>query len=341
MNNYKNKRNRAILLAVLGMAGIIAVFTIKPRHKKWIANSGITWNTEYTIKYFHDTDLSDSIIATMRTVELSVSPFNKISRLTAINDNRTDTLDQLLLTLYKHSSAINRESGGAFDPTVSPLVNLWGFGYEKTAAPGTHTIDSILQFVGIGKTRLDGMRLIKSDSRTTFNFSAIAKGLGCDEVGRMLERNGVENYLVEIGGEIVAKGKNPGNKLWRISIDKPIDSNDTVMHSSAGIIEISSCGIATSGNYRNYHSDSSGNKIAHTINPKTGMPEQSDVLSATVIAPDCMTADAYATTFMVLGLKRSKELIAKHPGIAAMLITSGPDGKFSAWKSDGFPQFVQ
>jgi len=335
------KRTKAIILAIIGIIGIIVVFTIKPERKRWINNSGITWNTEYNIKYCHHTNLSDSIISVLREVELSVSPFNKKSRITAINENRSDTLDGYLSRLYDKSVEINRESGGAFDPTVSPLVNLWGFGYEKTGKANRQAVDSILMFVGIDKTRKEGIRIVKSDGRTTFNFSAIAKGMGCDEVGRMLERNGVTDYIVEIGGEITAKGHNPKGQKWRISIDKPINANDTVIHHSAGIVEITNCGIATSGNYRNYHTDSAGNKVAHTINPRTGMPEQSDVLSATVIAPDCMTADAYATTFMVLGLEKSKKLLDKHPEISAMLITSDNGNSFKIWESGNFPKMRQ
>jgi thiamine biosynthesis lipoprotein len=335
------KRTKAIILAIIGIIGIIAVFTIKPERKRWINNSGITWNTEYNIKYCHHTNLSDSIISVLREVELSVSPFNKKSRITAINENRSDTLDGYLSRLYDKSVEINRESGGAFDPTVSPLVNLWGFGYEKAGKANRQAVDSILMFVGIDKTRKEGIRIVKSDGRTTFNFSAIAKGMGCDEVGKMLERNGVTDYIVEIGGEITAKGHNPKGQKWRISIDKPINANDTVIHHSAGIVEITNCGIATSGNYRNYHTDSAGNKVAHTINPRTGMPEQSDVLSATVIAPDCMTADAYATTFMVLGLEKSKKLLDKHPEISAMLITSGNGNSLKIWESGNFPKMRQ
>lgn len=335
------KRTKAIILAIIGIIGIIVVFTIKPERERWINNSGITWNTEYNIKYCHHTNLSDSIISVLREVELSVSPFNKKSRITAINENRSDTLDGYLSRLYDKSVEINRESGGAFDPTVSPLVNLWGFGYEKTGKPDRQAVDSILMFVGIDKTRKEGIRIVKSDSRTTFNFSAIAKGMGCDEVGKMLERNGVTDYIVEIGGEITAKGHNPKGQKWRVSIDKPINANDTVIHHSAGIVEITDCGIATSGNYRNYHTDSAGNKVAHTINPRTGMPEQSDVLSATVIAPDCMTADAYATTFMVLGLEKSKKLIERHPEISAMLITSDNGNSFKIWESGNFPKMRQ
>ena len=338
MNN--SKQTRAIILAIIGVIGIIAVFTIKPERERWINNSGITWNTEYNIKYCHHTNLSDSIISVLRKVELSVSPFNKKSRITAINENRSDTLDVYLSRLYDKSVEINRESGGAFDPTVSPLVNLWGFGYKKTDKPSQQAIDSILAFVGINKTDKKGNVLIKSDDRITFNFSAIAKGMGCDEVGKMLERNGVTDYIVEIGGEITAKGHNPKGQKWRISIDKPINANDTVIHHSAGIIEITDCGIATSGNYRNFYIKD-GKKYAHTINPRTGYPAEQSVLSATIVANDCMTADAYSTTFMVLGLEKSKKLLDKHPEISAMLITSDNGNSFKIWESDNFPKMQQ
>ena len=193
----------------------------------------------------------------------------------------------------------------------------------------------MLQFVGITKTRLDGNRLIKQDPRTSFNFSAIAKGYGCDEIGRMLERNGVTDYLVEVGGEIVARGNNPQGEKWHVSIDKPIISNGEIHHESAEIITITNRAIATSGNYRNYKTDSLGNRYAHIISPDNGRPAKSDILSATVIAPDCMTADAYATTLMVLGFEKSKQLLARHPELAAMLITSA-NGKFLLWHTPNY-----
>ena len=201
--------------------------------------------------------------------------------------------------------------------------------------PTDSQIDSMLQFVGITKTRLDGNRLIKQDQRTSFNFSAIAKGYGCDEIGRMLERNGVTDYLVEVGGEIVARGNNPQGEKWHVSIDKPIISDGEIHHESAEIITITNRAIATSGNYRNYKTDSLGNRYAHIISPDNGRPAKSDILSATVIAPDCMTADAYATTLMVLGFEKSKQLLARHPELAAMLITSA-NGKFLLWHTPNY-----
>ena len=165
---------------------------------------------------------------------------------------------------------------------------------------------------------------------------AIAKGFGCDEIGRMLERNGVTNYMIEIGGEITASGCNPKGGKWRISIDKPIAGTDSVVHNSAEIFAATDCGIATSGNYRNFKTDSAGHRYAHIIDPATGFPARSDILSATVIAPDCMTADAYATAFMVLGLEKSKALLGRHPELAAMFIIAKGDGQFGYWSNDAF-----
>lgn len=333
-NNHR--RNRAFFLAALGLAGIVLLFVFKPTNRQWFENTGIAWNTEYHIKYYGTTDLSDSITAMFREIELSVSPFNRSSRIYAINHNETDSLDSYLKKLYLRSAEIHKETNGAFDPTVSPLVNAWGFGYEqgKNCAAA---IDSIRRFVGLEKTSLSGNKIRKSDNRISFNFSSIAKGMGCDEIGLMLKRNGITDYMVEIGGEIAAKGKNPKRSAWKISIDRPIAANDTVIHESAGIIGITDCGIATSGNYRNYKTDSTGKKYAHTINPATGYPEQTDILSATVIAPDCMTADAYATAFMVLGSKRTKALVALHPELSVCLFTTDNTGNISQWHSPNFP----
>ncbi len=340
MNTFEHNKKRAIILACLGIIGIILIFCFKPSRKEWIKQSGVVWNTEYHITYMSAKDLADSIDATFRRVELSVSPFNKASLVTAINDNKTDSLDEALKTIYLKSVEINDESNGAFDPTLSPIINAWGFGYKSGAMPSDADIDSMLQFVGIRKTHLNGNKLKKDNPRTTFNFSAIAKGFGCDEIGRMLERNGVENYLVEVGGEIVAKGNNPQNGKWHVSIDKPIISDGDIVHESAEIIAVSNQAIATSGNYRNYKEDSLGNRYAHIINPKAGRPATTDILSATVIANDCMSADAYATTLMVLGLDKAKDLLAKHPEIAAMLITS-QNGELSFWHSSNYPKAVK
>lgn len=336
MDEFKRRRRRAFILAAAGLAGIILLFTVKPRRTEIFRLEGAVWSTEYHITYRGDRNLSDSVAATLRRVELSVSPFNKASLITAVNENRTDSLDSYLLTLYRNSARVNRETGGAFDPTVAPLINAWGFGYKDSPKPDSAAVDSLLRFVGIGKTRVAGNRLVKSDRRTTLNFSAIAKGLGCDEVGRMLERNGVKDYLVEIGGEIAMRGLNGNGKKWGVSIDKPVASNDSATHESAEIIYATDCGIATSGNYRNYETDENGNRYSHIIDPSTGYPSRSDLLSATVAAGDCMTADAYATAFMVMGFERSRRFALNHPELAVMLIAGDNVGGYRIWSSPNF-----
>jgi len=342
MNDFKHSRERAVWLALAGVAGLVLVFIVRPGNRlTTFKKSGIVWNTEYNITYSADRLLDDSIAAVFRKVELSVSPFNKASLVTAVNENRSDSTDSYLAQLYNASRQIAEESGGAFDPTVSPLINAWGFGYRHDQLPDSAAVDSLRQIVGIGKTALKGGRLTKSDPHITFNFSAIAKGFGCDEVARMLERNGAENFMVEIGGEITVKGRNPQGKKWQISIDKPLASPDrTVVHESAEIIALTDCGVATSGNYRNFKTDSAGNRYTHIIDPTTGYPAKSDILSATVVAPDCMTADAYATAFMVLGTEKTKKLLEKHPELSVMLVTAGKDGEFALWHSPSYGKLL-
>lgn len=339
MKEVLHNKRRAFLLAAFGVVGIVIVFCFKPSKQEWMQVNGVVWNTEYHITYCGNSSAADSIDDVFRRVELSVSPFNKASLITAINENRCDSLDATLMRIYKKSLEINQKSKGAFDPTLSPLINAWGFGYKTGKMPNDAQIDSMLQFVGLAKTRLDGNRLIKSDERMTFNFSAIAKGYGVDEVARLLDRQGVENYLVEVGGEIVTKGRNKEGKKWRVSIDRPLVSDDGAIHESAEIIGVSNCAVATSGNYRNYRYDSLGNRYSHIIDPATGRPSRSDVLSATVVATDCMTADACATTLMVLGSERAHEFLATQPEIAAMMIIA--DGETTElWHTDNYKQLI-
>ncbi|MEG0560354.1 MAG: FAD:protein FMN transferase [Muribaculaceae bacterium] len=332
----------SIGVAVLFMAAIISYFVMNKSSKEEIqmqCNSGVVWTTEYNIKYMCDRDLGDSIIKVFNALDVSISPFNSNSIISKINDNKLNKVDEYFIRLYKASKAINKESEGAFDPTVSPLVNAWGFGYKSGNMPDSSAVDSMRKFVGINKTSLKGDIITKEDSRTSFNFSAIAKGMASDEVGRMLERNGVKNYMVEIGGEIALRGINDRGSKWHISVDMPAESHDSVIHNSALLISLSDCGVATSGNYRNYKVVD-GHKVAHTINPTTGYPEITNLLSATIIAPDCMTADAYATTCMVMGVERSKILLNSHKELAGMLIIADKDGKITKWKSSRFEKLV-
>ena len=242
----------------------------------------------------------------------------------------------MITELYKCSARINSESGGCFDPTVAPLVNAWGFGFKHGVVTDSATIDSIRQFVGFDKTHIsaDG-RIEKTDPRVVIDFSSIAKGFACDELARLFMRNGVENFIIEIGGEIFAHGCNRQGKPWHISIDSPIDQADSVIHQSAMVISLSNHGVATSGNYRNYKIVD-GKRVSHIINPATGYPEQSSLLSATIVAPTAAEADAYATACMVMGTERSRAMIERNDAISGILIYADSLNRINKWVSKEF-----
>ncbi len=293
---------------------------------------GMIWNTVYHITYESDIQLGDSILATLEKVGKSLSVFDKSSLVSKVNEADSMEVDNMFADVYNASLKINKASTGMFDPTISPLITAWGFGPGHTVSADSTAVDSILRFTGISKTRLQGKTLIKNDRRIQFNFSAIAKGYGCDQVAEMLKRNGVKNYLVEIGGELSIGGKSPRSDKWKISIDRPIQTDSTEIHDSSAVIAVTDCGVATSGNYRNFHKDG-GKTFGHTISPVTGYPVETDVISATVIAPNCMLADGAATACMASGSRLAKEMLSRL-GFEGMLILSDS----TIWTSARFPQ---
>jgi thiamine biosynthesis lipoprotein apbE len=290
------------------------------------------WNTVYHITYESDIQLGDSILATLEKVGKSLSVFDKSSLVSKVNEADSMEVNNMFADVYNASLKINKASTGMFDPTISPLITAWGFGPGHTVSADSTAVDSILRFTGISKTRLQGKTLIKNDRRIQFNFSAIAKGYGCDQVAEMFKRNGVKNYLVEIGGELSIGGKSPRSDKWKISIDRPIQTDSTEIHDSSAVIAVTDCGVATSGNYRNFHKEG-GKTFGHTISPVTGYPVETDVISATVIAPNCMLADGAATACMASGSRLAKEILSRL-GFEGMLILSDS----TIWTSARFPQ---
>lgn len=307
--------------------------------KPFRSAEGVVWNTVYHITYSSNVSLDDSIQAVMKMVEMSLSAFNDSSVVGRINRNESYATDSMFRKVFLESSRISAVSGGAFDPTVGALVNLWGFGTEgdKTDPPTAAVLDSARRLVGINDCRLDSAGfMVKKDSLTTFNFSAIAKGFGVDEIGRMMKRNGVDDYMIEIGGEIAVAGNSPRGSLWRIRIDAPVECADSVIHGNMGVVEVSDCGIATSGNYRNYRVID-GKSMGHTIDPFTGEPARSGILSATVISPECMTADALATACMVMPLDSAVAMVESQKGVSAMFVTAGDTTQWAVHLTAGFP----
>lgn len=314
------------------LAGMMFLFGGCGNTLKYRYAEGQIYGTFYHISYASSTDLDDGAVERMESVNASLSMFNPKSVISAINDGITDQTDSLFRKMFRTAVAVNRVTAGAFDISVAPLVNAWGFGYEKHEFPDSAEIDSLLCFVGMDKVRLEQNRLIKKYPGIQLDASSIAKGLGVDLVADYLEEQGVENYMVEIGGELRVKGESEKKRPWRIGVDRPEEL-------SAGprqlqmIVGLTSGAVATSGNYRNFYVHE-GRKIAHTINPKTGFPVQTEVLSASVYAPSCMVADAYATAFMVSGLEEAKRIISGNQDLEGCLIYT-EDGMIKTWISQG------
>jgi thiamine biosynthesis lipoprotein len=302
-------------------------------------DQGEIFTTGYHIKYAFSRSLKEEIVAEFDRFNLSLNPFMDNSIISKINRNEPVKPDSLFIKVFRKSMEISRRSGGKFDITASPLINAWGFGFQNMDSITPQIIDSLKMFVGFEKISMneDG-EIIKTDPRVTLNTSAIAKGYACDVIADLLERHGVENYMVEIGGEITASGVNDKGECWRIGVDKPIDDPLGMQHELQVILSLCNKAMATSGNYRNYYVKD-GKKYAHTIDPHTGYPSQQDILGATVIADDCMTADAYATAFMAMGMERSKEVAKELPGLYYYFIYEKPDSTFGIEYSNNFEQF--
>ena len=227
---------------------------------------------------------------------------------------------------------ISHETNGAFDITVAPLVNAWGFGFKNGIQPNRQQVDSLCRLIGYEKVSLKDRRIVKQIPDIMLDCSAIAKGFGSDVVAHLLQRQGVKNFMVEIGGEIVTSGVNPQRLPWKIGVTKPTDDTLSVKGELQSVLNVTDLAMATSGNYRNFYYKG-GKKYAHTIDPKTGYPVQHSLLSATVLAKDCATADAYATSFMVLGIDGAKKVLARHPELMAYFIYSDTNGQNAVWCS--------
>ena len=318
---------------------IIGTVIILKKQPPFRTNEGLVFGTVYKITYQHADDLQNDIKEAMMEVDNSLSPYNPNSIITRINHNQDTTLNEHFTQVFELAQKISTETEGAFDITVAPLVNAWGFGFKNSIEIETSVIDSLRQFVGYQKIKMVDGKMIKEDPRLMLDCSAIAKGYGVDRVARLLDKKGVQHYMVDIGGEVVVKGKNPRMKTWRIGINKPVEDSLSVNQELQTILEVSGIGMATSGNYRKfYYKD--GKRYAHTIDPRLGTPIQHNILSATVIAKDCTTADAYATAFMVMGQEKAKAFCEQHPELNAYLICAGEGDSYEIYYTPGMEKYM-
>lgn len=322
---------------------IIGTVVIVGRQKSvpYQHDEGRIFGTTYHITYQSDDNLKKEIEETLKAVDQEFSMFNPQSTVALINEGKRPTLSDDFLEVYQLAQQVNEESDGAFDITVAPLVNAWGFGFKNQQMPNNHQIDSLRRLVGMEHVSLAGAKGSQyvrfQRPRMMLDFSAIAKGYGTDRVARLLMSHDVANFMVEIGGEVYAKGNSEKRLPWRIGVSKPVDDPDNDAQELETVLNVTNQAMATSGNYRNFYYKG-GRKYAHTIDPKTGRPVQHSLLSATVLAPTCAEADAYATSFMVMGLDKARQVLERKKQLKAYFIYQNAQGELSVWKSEGLDE---
>lgn len=338
--------SRRTIFALVLLA--VAVFFLakqpsgKGKRPDYIRYEGFVFGTTYHITYASpemDT-LSENIDRALAAVDRSLSMFNRESLLYRINANDTSVrADELFMRVWQRGVEVSHTTGGAFDMTVAPLVNLWGFGIEERSDVTEHEVNSVRRYVGYEMITVSDGRVEKRYPEMKIDASAIAKGFACDVVADTLRAHGCTSYCVEIGGEVAVNGVNPEGGAWRIGINKPVEDSLCMSNELQDIVLMTHGGMATSGNYRNFYEDG-GKKFSHTINPATGYPERKSILSATIIADDCMTADAYATACMVMGADSAKALCERYSDLKGYIIYDD-NGTTRIWKSPDFPECVK
>lgn len=304
--------------------------------------NGFAQGTTYHIVYINSNgdNYQRAIDSLLIEIDNSLSTYNKKSIITKFN--QTDSIcevDKMFLDVFNRSKEIYGASEGAFDPTVTHLVNAWGFGFQNINNTDSSTIDSLIKYIDFESiTIFENNKIIKTNKNLMLDFNAIAQGYSVDVIANFLANKGIENYMVEIGGEVKAVGKNRNQQLWRIGIDKPVE-NQTEREIEA-VVNLKNKALATSGNYRKFY-EKDGVKYSHTINPKTGYPVTHSLLSATVVTDNCAVADAYATVFMVVGLEKSKEILLQNKKLDAILIFENQNKQLETFVSAGLKEFIE
>ncbi len=319
----------------------IIAFLTSSCQRNNIKIQGFTQGTTYSITYISNKNINykENVENLLAKFDTSLSTYLPVSTISRINSNKSNSTDLYFRTVFNKSQEIAEETNGAFDITVAPIVNAWGFGFSKKSDIDSLLIDSLLQYVGYSKVQIINNKLIKSNKNIMIDMNAIAQGYSVDVVTDFLDNKGIDNYIVEIGGELKTKGVNYKKEKWRIGLDKPIDNNNIPGENLQAIIKLENKALATSGNYRKFYKKN-GIKYSHTINPKTGYPVNHSLLSATVIADDCISADAYATSFMVIGLDKSLDFLKKHSELEAYFVYSDAEGNLKVRYTKGLKNSI-
>ena len=331
--------NRFILFFPL----ILLISCSEAKAPSYIENTGQAQGSTYQIRYQspEGQDYEEEIEEILRQIDLSMSTYVPSSLISQIN--KRDTLvevDSLFITVLNRSLEIAEETSGDFDPTVGPLVNLWGFGFEEVREDvSADTVQQVLSQVGYESIQIESMNVSVPDG-FRIDFNAIAQGFTVDHIADFLEDERIENYMVEVGGEVRARGVNESGNVWRIGVDKPREEIDTESRFQF-ILELKDAGLATSGNYRKFWVDEdTGIRYSHTIDPQTGYPARNRLLSASVIAPSAMDADAYATVCMVQGVEKCQQLLEGNENLEGYLVYSGDDNEWNIYITEGFQSYI-
>lgn len=329
------KKKTLIALFLFALAAFMLLYTPQ-KNTQYQHLDGFIFGTVYSITYSNpdNKNLSPQINNALQAVNTSLSMFNPESTISKINNNQPVELDSLFLTVWNTGQYVSNCTHGAFDMTVAPLVDLWGFGLKNREIVTDAEVDSVREYIGYELIVLEGGTIHKAYPEMRIDAGAIAKGYACDVLADTLEAYGCTDFCIEIGGELVVKGLNPKGTNWHIAINKPLEDSLCINREIQEVIELTNCGMATSGNYRNFY-EINGKKYSHTIDPRTGYPVNHNLLSATIVAPNCMTADAWATACMVVGLEKAQVWINNRGDIKGYLIYE-ENGELKTWKSDDF-----
>jgi thiamine biosynthesis lipoprotein len=291
------------------------------------------------VTYFdnQNRDFQSALDSLLKEFDQSVSVYQPNSIVSKVNRNEDIELDEWFIDNFNLSQQVSKETDGAFDLTIAPIANVWGFGtFQKPDSVNHHLIDSLKQIVDYRKVSVFNKRLIKEDSRIMLNFNAVAQGFAVDVMGEFLQSQGIENFLIDLGGEIYAKGSKPNGDPWKIGIEIPEDGAEERFYNR--IVSLKDEAVATSGNYRKFY-ELDGVKYAHSLNPKTGYPVRHSLLSTTVIAPTAGEADAYATAFMVMGVDATLEFIKSKPNLKVYLMYDDA-GEIKTAMSPNFEKYI-
>ena len=315
------------------------------RHRKepvLIKIDGETQGTYYAITYYHDdsTNLKPSVDSLLRRFDSTASTYKPNSIISRMNNNDPAVkADEMFGIIFHKSMEVSEKTNGAFDITVGPLVNAWGFGLANRTKMNQHIVDSLMPLVGYHKVMLDNGKLVKTDPQIQIDFNAIAQGYSVDVVAAFLDSKGIQSYLIDIGGEVLARRTKPGGEKWSVAIEMPAKNADDKRTIQA-VVSLQDMAISTSGSYRKFYEEN-GKRYSHEIDPATGYPVKHSTLSVSVVAKDCMTADAYATAFMVMGVEKGKEYLKKHPKLDVYFIYTAPDGSMKSYYTKGFSKLLK